>query len=110
MSVESDPPERNASLRRTACEQGLFYQERRGQFLDRYAGRFIYLQEGEVVWSGDDASEAAPVHKLSGQKPDHAVWLKLVDPTEREGEQYRVYQQLLARGLGASPAAAAAPG
>ena len=25
-----------------------------------------------------------------------AVWLKLVDPTDREGERYQVYEQLLA--------------
>jgi uncharacterized protein (DUF362 family) len=109
MSVEADPPERIASLRRTACEQGLFYRDQRGQFLDRYPGKFIYLQEGEVVWTGDDPSHAAPVHKLSGEKPDQAVWLKLVDPAEREGEQYRVYQQLLARGVGGSPGIASPP-
>jgi len=56
----------------------------------------IYLQDGEVVWNGPDPSETGPVQKLSGEKPDQAVWLKRVDPAEREGEQYRVYEQLLA--------------
>jgi uncharacterized protein (DUF362 family) len=94
-SVEADPPEQIARLRRSACEQGLFYREEKDRFLDRYTGQFIYLQDGEVIWSGADPSQAAPVHHLSGEKKDHAVWLKLVDPADREGEQYRVYEQIL---------------
>jgi uncharacterized protein (DUF362 family) len=103
MSVESEPPERIARLRRSTCEQGLCYRDERERFLDRYAGQFIYLQEGEVVWSGANPEEAGPVQNVSGQKPDQAVWLKRVDPNEREGEQYQVYEQLLAGG-GGSPA------
>jgi hypothetical protein len=95
-SIEKDLPERIARLRRSACEQGLCYRDDRDRFLERYAGQFIYLQEGEVVWNGADPSQAGPVKKLSGANPDQAVWLKLVDPAEREGEQYRVYEQLLA--------------
>jgi uncharacterized protein (DUF362 family) len=95
-SVEADPSERIASLRRTACEQGLFYRDHQDRFRDRYAGQFIYLQQGDVVWSGNDPSQAGPVNKLSGSKPDQAVWLKLVDPADREGERYCVYEQLLA--------------
>src|SRR5262249_41975386 len=95
-SVEADPPERIARLRRSACEQGLYYRDQRDRFLERFAGQFIYLQEGEVIWNGADPSQAGPVQKLGGEK-DQAVWLKLVDPAEREGEQYRVYEQLLAR-------------
>jgi uncharacterized protein (DUF362 family) len=96
MSVAADAPEQIASLRRSACQQGLYYREHRDQFRERYAGEFIYLQDGEVIWSGTDPSQAGPVQKLSGAKQNQAVWLKLVDPAEREGEQYRVYQQLLA--------------
>jgi hypothetical protein len=96
MSVAADPPERIAHLRRSACQQGLYFREHRDEFRERYAGQFIYLQDGQVIWSGTDPSQAGPVQKLSGAKRDQAVWLKLVDPEEREGEQYRVYQQLLA--------------
>ena len=48
-----------------------------------------------MIWNGTDPAQAAPVHRLSGEKKDQAGWLKLVDPAEREGEQYRVYEQLL---------------
>jgi uncharacterized protein (DUF362 family) len=95
-SIEYDPPEIVASLRRSACEQGLFYRDHRDRFLDRYAGQFIYLQDGEVIWSGADPTEAGAVHEISGQKRDHAVWLKLADPEECEGERYRVYERILA--------------
>lgn len=95
MSAEADPPERIARLRRSACEQGRFYRKAKDRLSERYAGQFIYLQQGEVIWSGADPSQAGPVQKLSREK-DQAVWLKLVDPAEREGEQYHVYEQLLA--------------
>lgn len=95
-SYEGDPSEMIANLRRSACEQGLFYQDQRDRLMDRYAGQFIYVQDREVIWHGTDPAQAAAVHELSGQKKDHAVWLKLVDPEEREGERYRVYEQILA--------------
>ena len=30
--------------------------------------------------------------ELSGANPDHAMWLKYVDPDETEGEHYEVYE------------------
>ena len=68
------------------------------------AAEKLGLQQGEVVWNGADPEAAGPVQKLSGQKPDQAVWLKRVDPAEREGEQYQVYEQLLAGSGGRTPA------
>jgi uncharacterized protein (DUF362 family) len=94
-SDEADPPEQIAQLRRSACEQGLFYRAERDRLLEHYAGQFIYLQQGDVIWHGTDPSQAGPVHRLSGARKEQAVWLKLVDPGDREGEQYRVYEQLL---------------
>ena len=32
-----------------------------------------------------------------GRNPEQAMWLKYVDPQEREGEQYQVYEQALAQ-------------
>ncbi|MCZ6680896.1 MAG: DUF362 domain-containing protein [Candidatus Poribacteria bacterium] len=95
-SAEMDPNEKIASLRQTACQQALFYQENREQLVGRYAGSFIYLQDGEVVWSGAQPENAGAVQQLSGERNDQAVWLKLVDPDEKEGERMRVYERLLA--------------
>ena len=94
-SVETDSSETVANWRRTTCEQGLIYQEQQKELIDEYQNNFIYLQDGEVVWSGEDPSNLGSRRQLSGDKKDSALWLKLVDPEEHEGEQFQVYQQCL---------------
>jgi hypothetical protein len=94
-SAEADPSETIAHLRRTACQQGVFYRDNRERLLERYAGEYIYLQGGEVIWSGTHPEQAGAVHQLSGDRKNEAVWLKLADASEKEGEHFRVYEQLL---------------
>lgn len=84
------------TLRRTACEQGLYYQDKQKDIVDRYRGEFIYMQEGKVVWHGDDPSVISSHRSFSGSKPGSALWLKLVDPDEIEAEQFEVYNKCLA--------------
>ena len=55
-SVETDTPQTVANWRRTTCEQGLVYLENQKALIDRYRNNFIYMQGGEVVWSGPDPS------------------------------------------------------
>ena len=69
-----------ASWRTTSCEQGLFYRDNQEKLIDRYAGEFIYLQDGEVVWNGDDPHHLRGRRQLAGERKDSALWLKLVDP------------------------------
>jgi len=90
---EMDTPEVVERWRRTACEQGLFYRDNRERLQEEYAGQFIYLQAGEVVWHGENPSKLESRRILSGEKKDSALWLKLVDPEEREGERYEVYEE-----------------
>ena len=99
-SVETDSPETVISWRRTTCEQGLIYREAAPDYIDRYRGQFIYLQDGKVVWSGEDPSKLGSRRKLSGDKKDSALWLKLVDPEETESEHYEAYEEAL-QGLAA---------
>ena len=94
-SEEMDPPAIMAAVRQTACEQGLFYRDRQHAMIDRFRDQFIYLQEGEVVWNGPDPSIITSHREFSRDKPGQAVWLKLVDPEEREGENYAVYDECL---------------
>lgn len=94
-SVETDSPETVINWRRTTCEQGLIYREAAPDYIDRYRGQFIYLQDGKVVWSGEDPSKLGSRRKLSGDKKDSALWLKLVDPEETEGEHYEAYEEAL---------------
>jgi hypothetical protein len=94
-SVQVDPPATVRSWRRSACEQALYYRDHAEQLIDRYRGQFIFLQDGEVVWHGPDPSKLESRRALSGQKKDRALWLKLADPEEREGEQFSVYENNL---------------
>ena len=94
-SVETDTPKMVANWRRTTCEQGLVYLENQKKMIDKYQGDFIYLQGGEVVWNGPDPSNLGSRRQLSGQKKDSALWLKLVDAEEHEGEQFNVYEECL---------------
>ena len=95
-SAELVPGEKIANLRRTACEQALFYREHRERLCGRYGGSFIYLQDGEVVWNGARPEEAGEVQDVSGDRKDQAVWLKLADHEEKEGENMGVYEEILA--------------
>ncbi|MGB1717650.1 MAG: hypothetical protein ACPHO6_05815, partial [Candidatus Latescibacterota bacterium] len=95
-SAQTDPPQVIDQLRRTASEQALFYRENRDRLLDAHAGQYIFLQDGEVIWSGTDPQQAGSVQEIAARKEDQAVWLKLVDPDEREGEHMEVYEKILA--------------
>jgi hypothetical protein len=92
---EIDSPRMVERWRTTACEQGLFYRDHAERLIGEYANQFIYLQEGEVVWNGEDPSHLKSRRVLSGEKKDSALWLKLVDPEEREGECYAAYEECL---------------
>lgn len=93
---ELDPPSRVTSWRLTACEQGLFYRDHQQELVNRYAGEYIYLQDGEVVWHGADPTQLGSRRVLSGEKKDRALWLKWVDPKEEEGERFERYEECLA--------------
>ena len=92
---EMDPPSTVENWRRTACEQGLYYQQHRERLVREYANQFIYLQDGQVVWHGEDPSNLESRRVLSGERKDSALWLKLVDPEEKEGECFAAYAECL---------------
>jgi uncharacterized protein (DUF362 family) len=95
-SMEMDPPEVVASWLKTTAEQGLLYREERDRYVDRHQGEFVFLQAGKVVWHGEDPASLGSRRELAGRFKDQALWLKLVDPEEREGEQFGVYEHTLA--------------
>ena len=95
-SQEAPPVEQIRQLRYTASQQAIFYRDNRDKLLDQYANQYIFLQDGEVVWHGEDAGQAGAVDSISKRKLDKALWLKLADPTEVEGEHLSVYECVLA--------------
>lgn len=95
-AVATDPLDTVVRWRRSACEQALYYRDHRRQFVERYAGEYILLQDGEVRWHGKGSDLGASRRTLAGARPDSALWLKLVDPEETEGEHMEVYERTLA--------------
>jgi len=95
-SQEAPPAEQIRQLRYTASQQAIFYRDNRDKLLDQYADQYIFLQDEEVVWHGEEAGQAGAVDSISKGKPDKALWLKLADPTEAEGEHLSVYESVLA--------------
>jgi hypothetical protein len=94
-AVMTDSAETNATWRRTMCEQALYYRDNRNAF-ERYAGEYILIQDGEVRWHSPAGVMKLSRRSLSGANPNHAMWLKFVDPDEAEGEHYEVYERALA--------------
>jgi hypothetical protein len=90
-----DPPEVITNWRRTTCEQALYYRDNCERFYAQYAGQVIMLQDGEVRWHGPDPSESNSRRVLAAGRTDSALWMKLVDPKEKEQERYQVYEQEL---------------
>jgi hypothetical protein len=83
------------SWRKTTAEQALYYQDHQRKLVDKYAGEYILLQEGEVKWHDPVSDLRGSRRKLAGDKPEQALWLKYVDPDEAEGEHFSVYDHAL---------------
>ena len=92
---EPDSKERVRSWRKTTCEQALFYGDHQDEIMDRYAGEYIFLQDGEVVWNGSDLSDLGSRRGLARERPDSALWLKFVNPCNMEKEHFSVYERNL---------------
>lgn len=92
---QTDSTEINVSWRRTTAEQALYYRDNRAKFVDQYAGQYILLQDGDVRWHGPTSILTTSRRVLSGDKPDQGMWFKYVDPDERDGEHYEVYERVL---------------
>jgi hypothetical protein len=96
-SYEQDTPELVRSVRQTACEQGLIYRDQKDHMIGKYANDFIYMQDGDVVWHGEDPSHIRSHREVGTDKPGSALFMKLVDPEETEGEHFGVYEDNLKR-------------
>ena len=96
-AIASDSPQTVRSWRRSTCEQALHYAANRERFVAKYAGRYILVQKGEVVWSDPNGEIGLSRRLLAEADPDQALWFKYVDPDEAEGERFGVYEQTLAR-------------
>lgn len=92
---EPDSKETVKSWRKTTCEQALFYRDHQDEMMRKYAGEYIFLQDRDVVWNGPDPATLGSRRGLARGRPDHALWLKLVDPEDTEKEHFEVYERNL---------------
>jgi hypothetical protein len=81
--------------RKTMCEQGLFYRDHMAEIVAQYPNEFILLQDGEVKWHDPQGMLRVSRRKLAGKHRNHAMFFKYVDPAEREGEHFEVYEHNL---------------
>lgn len=95
-SDQTDSPEMVSSWHRSMCEQALYYRDHREQFA-QYAGEYILLQNGQVVWHSEDSELQYSRRILAGERKMDALWFKYIDPEEAEGEHLEVYERTLAR-------------
>ena len=96
-TTTTDSRETVVEWRRTTAEQALYYLEHRQELVDRYAGEYILLQDGEVVWHDTTSRLRGSRRDLARGKRRSAMWLKYVDPEETEGEHFEVYERALAQ-------------
>ena len=96
-AIKTDPLTVVTDWRRTTCEQALYYRDNQRHFVDKYAGEFIMLQDGEVRWHKQKSEVDVSRRWLSGEQRGQAMCFKYVDPDEAEGEHYEVYEQVLAQ-------------
>ena len=96
-TVETDPFETVLAWRRSTCEQALYYRDNQKRLTDEYAGEYILLQDNEVKWHNKSSELRMSRRELAGLAKQSAMFLKLADPEEAEGERFEVYEQELAR-------------
>jgi hypothetical protein len=96
-SDPTDPREMVTSWRRTTCEQAIHYHDREKEFLSKYPGEYVYLQDGEVLWHDPSQHPDGSRRKLAGKRKESAIWVKYVDPEDHEGEHFDVYRRELER-------------
>ena len=94
-SVNIDPIPTIISWRRSMCEQALNYRDNLDRYLD-YRDQFVLIQRGEVKWSSPDGLLEKSRRALAGNHAAESLYLKYVDPDEKEREHYEVYEDALA--------------
>ena len=91
----TDPEEMVVAWRRSTCEQALYYRDHRDEFVAKYAGEWILLQDRQVRWHGSASEFSGSRRDRAGDDKRSALWFKLVDPDEAEGEHFEVYEEIL---------------
>jgi len=88
----NEPLDQIRSVRNSTAVQGLIYRDNIRKYVDRFAGNYILLQQGEVCWHDKASNIHLDRRSPPGFRPDQGMYLKYVDPDESEGEKFGVYE------------------
>jgi hypothetical protein len=82
--------EQATAARRAAVEQAAVFQARRGELLEKYAGQYVYLRDGEVQWSAPSLAEAADRAIKHLPNSEYGLAIQVL-PEEQELERAAAY-------------------
>lgn len=94
-TVDRDRSDERDRLRREVAQQALVFRDRRGEFLDGYAGQIIALSGGEVVEAHAamaDFGARGDAGAADGRR--QGILLKGVVPTAEEREHLALYEPI----------------
>lgn len=86
-------PEDNAEVHRTLAEQVALFRQDRGNYVDRYAGQYIGLSGGEIMFEGNDLQNLKSRRQIAREsgKANQGLFLKLVEDEAADPEHLSVY-------------------
>lgn len=86
-------PADNAEVHRTLSEQVQLYRDGRDGFVDRFAGQYIGLSDGQVMYQGQDLDNLKSRREMARAqgKPNQGLFLKYVEPEAEDPEHLAVY-------------------
>jgi uncharacterized protein (DUF362 family) len=91
---EGMPLPRQIRIRRSMCQQALWYRDHREDF-SQYTHEYVLLQDSQVIWHSTCSTLGQARRTLAGSKQDSGVLFKYADPDEAEGEHFEVYERTL---------------
>ena len=95
-------PQDNAEVHRTLAEQVMLFREGRDNYIDRFAGQYIGLSGGQVLYQGADLRNLKSRREIARQqgKANQGLFLKLVEMEAEDPEHLAVYDTYGAEAAG----------
>jgi uncharacterized protein (DUF362 family) len=84
-------------IRFSIAEQAALFNDHRDDYLRKFAGQFIGLYDGKVIYTGTDLDNLTSRGQIAREHggANRGLYLKKVVPLEEELERYEVYHNLL---------------
>ena len=95
-------PADNAQVHRTLAEQVTHYTQERDNYVDRFAGQYIGLSGGQVMFQGTDLQHLKSRRQIAIEqgRANQGLFLKFVEPQAQDPEHLSVYDTYGAEAAG----------